>query len=78
EKSFGAPEAQISPRLPKFGPLPKRFFSRHNPKALMSLHHLRINRMKHKNAVDFVAGRRTIKAAIISRMPEMRRFPEEL
>jgi hypothetical protein len=33
EKSFGAPEAQISPRLPKFEPLPKRFFSRNNSKT---------------------------------------------
>jgi len=33
EKSSGAPEAQISPRVPKFGPLPKQFFSRINPKT---------------------------------------------
>ena len=36
EKSFGAPEAKISARPPKFTPLPKRFFSQYNPKETKS------------------------------------------
>ena len=45
EKSFGAPEAQISPQQPKFEPLPKRFFSPSHSKDLIYQVHLRINRM---------------------------------
>ena len=47
EKSFGAPEAQISPQQPKFEPLPKRFFSPSHSKDLIYQVHLRINRMNH-------------------------------
>ncbi len=45
EKSFGAPEAQISLQPPKFEPLPKRFFSPHNSKAPICQGHLCIYRM---------------------------------
>ena len=38
--------AFLTTKKNRSGPLPKRFFSRHNPKAPMSSHHLRINRMK--------------------------------
>ena len=49
EKSSGAPEAQIPPRVPKFGPLPKQFFSRIKPKAPVCSGHLRINRKNQTN-----------------------------
>ena len=48
EKSFGAPEAQISPQQPKFEPLPKRFFSPSYTKDLFYRDHLCINRMNRK------------------------------
>jgi len=49
EKSSGTPEAQIPPRVPKFGPLPKQFFSRIKPKAPVCSGHLRINRKNQTN-----------------------------
>jgi len=56
EKSFGAPEAQISPQQPKFEPLPKRFFSPSYSKDLIYRVHLRINRMNQKKPASIIRG----------------------
>jgi hypothetical protein len=42
----GPPEAKVSPRLPKFTPLPKRFFSQYNPREPICPVHLCVIRMK--------------------------------
>ncbi len=49
EKSSEAPEAQISPWVPKCRPLPKECFSRINPKAPACSGHLRPNRKNQTN-----------------------------
>ena len=53
EKSFGAPEGQISPQPPQFEPLPKRFFSPSHSKDLICQAHLLIIRMKWKFLPQF-------------------------
>ncbi len=49
EKSSGAPEAQISPPVPTFEPLPKQFLSRINSKAPVRSSHLRTSRKNQAN-----------------------------
>ena len=51
---FGAPEAKIPPLLPKFTPLPKRFFSQDNPKESICPVSLCIIRMKQKYLLNYL------------------------